>query len=79
MSDSVSESLAIARRINTCCDEFELALEAGQSPSIESFLAELPAQERETLLVELLGLEVDFRVARRERLSVSDYSVRFPV
>lgn len=79
MSDPVSESLAIARRINTCCDEFELALEAGQSPSIESFLAELPAQERETLLVELLGLEVDFRVARRERLSVSDYSVRFPV
>jgi serine/threonine-protein kinase len=78
MSGDASESLAAARRINTRCDEFELALTAGQAPSIEAFLADLPAQERETLLVELLGLEVDFRVARRERLSVSDYTTRFP-
>jgi len=78
MSSGTSESLAAARLINTRCDEFELALTAGQSPSIESFLTELPAQERETLLVELLGLEVDFRISRRERLSVGDYSARFP-
>ncbi len=78
MSDEVSESIATARRINTRCDEFEQALSAGQAPVIESYLSGLPPRERESLLLELLGLEADFRVMRREPLSVSDYATRFP-
>ncbi len=78
MSGTVSESLATARRVDARCDEFEQALAASQSPDIESFLTGLAAQEREALLVELLGLEVDFRVTRREQPAVSDYALRFP-
>ncbi len=76
--DDASASIAAARRNNTRCDEFEQALTAGQSPRIESYLADVPANEREQLLVELLGAEADFRVMRRERLSVGDYTARFP-
>lgn len=78
MSDIATESLAAARRVDARCDEFEQALAAGQSPAIEAALTGLPPPERRTLLLELLGLEVDFRMARAERPAVSDYADRFP-
>ncbi len=78
MSRDASASLAIARLIDARCDEFEQALAAGQSPTIESFLTGLPPENRQTLLVELLGLEIDFRVARGERPEAADYAMRFP-
>lgn len=78
MSREASESLAAAVRVDARCDEFEQALAAGHSPDIESFLTDLPSDERQALLVELLGLEVDCRVARREQPTVSDYATRFP-
>ena len=77
-SSDASKSLAAARLIDVRCDEFEQALTAGRSPGIEAFLNELPPQQRQSLLLELLGLEVDFRVARREKPVVSDYASRFP-
>ncbi len=78
MSDEASESLAAARRVDARCDEFEQALAAGLSPAIESFLFGLSPQVHQALLLELLGLEVDFRIARSERPTVGDYAVRFP-
>lgn len=78
MSDEASESLAAARRVDARCDEFELALATGKSPQIESFLTDLSASDRQTLLLELLGLELDFRVARGEQPKVGDYAKRFP-
>ena len=78
MSGDASESLAMARRVDTCCDDFEQALAAGQSPDIESFLADLPPLGRRALLLELLGIEIDFRVANGERPTVGDYVTRFP-
>lgn len=78
MSDEALESLAAARRVDARCDEFEQALTAGESPQIESFLSDLPADERASLLLELLGLEFDFRIARRERPEIAEYAARFP-
>lgn len=78
MHDGNSESLAVARLIDARCDEFEQALAAGQSPVIESYLTGLSPSERQTLLVELLGLKVDYRRARNERPTVGDYAGRFP-
>ncbi len=78
MSRDASASLVAARLIDARCDEFESALAAGQSPTIESFLTGLPPENRQTLLVELLGLEIDFRVARGERPEAADYAMRFP-
>ncbi len=78
MNGDASKSLAAARLIDVRCDEFEQALTAGRSPGIEAFLNGLPPQQRQSLLLELLGLEVDFRVARREKPVASDYALRFP-
>lgn len=78
MSEEASESLLAARRADARCDEFELALATGRSPQIESFLTDIPPAERQTLLLELLGLELDFRVARGEQPKVGDYAKRFP-
>lgn len=78
MTDGASESLAAARQLDARCDEFEQALVAGRTPQIESFLIELPLDSRVDLLLELLGLEVDFRVAQGEHPTVADYSRRFP-
>lgn len=78
MAEAAAESLAAARLIDAHCDAFERALTAGESPAIESFLADAPLHQREELLRELLGVELDFRVARGEEPVVSDYVARFP-
>ena len=78
MSSDASESLAAARLIDARCDEFEQALRAGRSPVIELFLTDLSDQHRQTLLLELLGLEIDYRATRGDELAVSDYAARFP-
>lgn len=76
MMDPHSESLAAARRMDARCDE--LALATGKAPQIEAFLTDLAESERAALLLELLGLEIDFRVARGEQPNVSEYAARFP-
>lgn len=78
MADEAAESLAAARMIDARCDAFQQALAAGQSVAIESFLADVPPPQRQTLLEELLGLDADFRIARHERPESSDYAERFP-
>ncbi len=78
MSEEEANSLTIARRVDARCDEFEHALAVGLPRSIESFLVGLEGEDRLTLLVELLVIEIDARLARHERPVVSDYSTRFP-
>ncbi len=78
MNGFSSLSVAAARRNDALCDEFEQTLIAGQSPAIESFLVGLPSSECQKLLVDLMGLEVDHRIARGERLVPSEYAIRFP-
>lgn len=74
---SDSESIAVARWIDARCDEFERALTAGDSPTIESFLAHARPQDRQALLLELLVTEVDYRLGRREQPHLDDYVRRF--
>lgn len=78
MDHEAAESLAAARRADAQCDEFERALLAGRSPSIEAFLAEWSSSDRHSLLLALLGLEIDWRVSRGERPTFAEYSARFP-
>ena len=78
MSEDEANSLTVARRVDARCDEFEHALAIGLPRSIESFLVGLEGEDRQTLLLELLGIEIDARLARQERPVISDYSHRFP-
>lgn len=78
MSNVESHSIAMAREIDRRCDEFELALAAGASPEIDASLQGIATSERDALLVELLGLEIDFQFAHGGQPKVEDYAKRFP-
>src|SRR5438045_3879205 len=66
-----------ARRINRLCDEFEDAWRGEHRPAIEAFLAQAAADERDELLRELIGLEIEFRRRAGERPDINDYCRRF--
>ncbi len=51
---------------------------AGQTPGVELFLQDGPADEQGTLLQELLRLEMRFRLQRGERLDAEEFLQRFP-
>ncbi|MCX7421308.1 MAG: serine/threonine-protein kinase [Planctomycetia bacterium] len=78
MTEEEANSLTIARRADARCDEFEHAFAVGLPRSIESFLVGLNADDRKTLLIELMGIEVDIRRSRHGRPVISDYLTRFP-
>jgi serine/threonine protein kinase len=80
MLNEASDSLAAARLIDARCDAFQHALTNGLSPKIEQFLIDIPLPHayRLLLLKELIGLEVDHRVACFEFPVPGDYAKRFP-
>ena len=78
MNDEDFDSLAIERRIDEVCDEFQRALADGKSPRIESFLADATPLMYLRLLKELLGLEIDYRLEKNQQPAPIDYAHRFP-
>ena len=73
-----SSEVLLNVRIDRICEEFEELLKSGQSPKIESYLAELPADHQGTLLEELLGLELDYRAKAGDSFTSEEYTLRFP-
>ncbi len=69
---------ALACVVDQACDRFEGAWRAGQRPAIEDFLAAVPPEAHEVLLVELIGLEVRYRRHAGETPQAQDYTARFP-
>jgi serine/threonine protein kinase len=74
----VPESLRVssARRVNDQCERFEAEWRAGRRPRIEGHLDETP--ERDTLLFELLKLELELRLGCGEHPTAQEYRARFP-
>jgi eukaryotic-like serine/threonine-protein kinase len=65
MNDDVQRqpklSLTAQRRIDRQCLAFEDAWQSGQRPSIEPYLQASPAEERPSLLRELIAVDVAYR------------------
>ena len=70
--------LDVARRLDPICDRFEDDWLAGRRPRLEEFLDRVPPADRLTLLAELLGLELDYRLRRGEHVEAEDYRRRLP-
>lgn len=64
--------------IDARCDDFQRALTSGESPRIETFVADTAPPYRLLLLQELIGLEADYRIAQLEHPTIKDYAERFP-
>lgn len=81
-SGRLTDSFTAARRVDDDCDRFEhewkLAASLDERPRIEAYLAsELPPAERQTLLVELVQLDVYYRRRAGDDCQLDDYLPRF--
>jgi len=67
-----------SKQIDAICDRFELAWDADSPPRIEEYLGLLPADDRRSLLGELLASELALRGRQDEVCDRAEYSERFP-
>ena len=71
--------IAALERIDDLCAEFERKWQTNEPASIESLLGgDVAPVERDVLLAELIGLEVDYRRRRGETPTEQEYLERFP-
>ncbi len=75
---AVSEPLQTALRLDQICDRFAAAQGAGQQPQIEWYLQGEKGREQALLLRDLLILELEDRLRRREHPRLEEYAARFP-
>ncbi|MFN7805983.1 MAG: hypothetical protein ACK5TO_18345 [Planctomycetaceae bacterium] len=66
------------QRIDELCDQFEADWRLGRAESIEAMLDRTLPENRRLLLRELLPIELERRVAARERLNLQAWLDRFP-
>jgi WD40 repeat protein len=83
MTDSLEqtgggESPSLDRLVDRICNRFEYAWRAGQSPTVEEYLAGQEGPERAALLPELLALEVFYRRRDGQQPTLEEYRARFP-
>ena len=71
-------SLSQAELVDAACDRFETTWRTGDWPCIEGYLDAVPPGCRQTLLLELLKLELELRTDVGETPTVDEYRVRFP-
>ena len=71
--------ISALEQIDDLCAEFERRWQSNQPQTIESALpAELPEDQRQLLLSELLVLEIDYRRRKGESPEAQEYMGRFP-
>lgn len=71
--------IAALESIDDRCAEFERQWQADQPATIESILAaDVPEEQRDVLLAELIVLEIDYRRRRGEVPTGQEYLQRFP-
>lgn len=68
----------IHQKLDHLCDRFEDAWQAGQSPGLDDFLRDGPADAQTELFEQLLRLELDYRRRRNERPIFDEYRQRYP-
>ena len=78
---SVDDALPIDVRqaIDACCDRFEQAWLAGETPRLGDYVGDVPASAAPFLLRELIAIEMEYaRDERGNRLALADVVARHP-
>ena len=70
--------LAVRCAVDSACTAFEDALRNGERPDLGRALAGFDGAGRAVLLVELIGLEVEYRRRAGEPAGLAEYLARFP-
>ena len=71
-------TLSEAELVDQACDRFETAWRSGDWPCIEGYLAAVAEPCRQTLLHELIKLELELRMKVGELPTAEEYRLRFP-
>src|SRR5262245_31297178 len=71
-------SLESLHRADEACLRFEDDLRAGRRPGVAAYLDDVPPDEREPLLAELLLLEWDYRFRADDSFYLEEYCRRYP-
>ena len=66
-----------AVQLNSICENFEVEYRSGNCPVIEDFLQKVPKPLHESLLAELLAIEIELSAVRTP-IKVGEYYRRFP-
>jgi serine/threonine protein kinase len=66
------------KRIGPICDAFEAEYRRGAEPVIEEYLSKVETTDRSALLLELVKLDREYRVASGKALPFAEYIARFP-
>ncbi len=74
--DDDTLALSVVERHDRICDRFEFAWQAGERPRLESFLHEVPEDERSVLFVALLRLEIES--CKADAPTPDEFVARFP-
>ncbi|MEZ6057549.1 MAG: serine/threonine-protein kinase [Planctomycetaceae bacterium] len=72
------ENLSAADQVDQLCDHFEGALRSGDRPVLDEYLSKVASEIRQRLLVELVGVELEWRAGQGEHPLVSELQARFP-
>ena len=65
-------------QINRWCDAFEQSWSGPQPASLTGFLESLPLEHRESILPELVVIDIEFKFQKKMRVDVADYASLFP-
>src|SRR5262245_59535093 len=77
-ADDDAVPFSMAKKIDAICDEFESAWQFRSRPDLQAFVSRVTAEERVSLLRELIHLDVAFRIRSGEIPKVSEYLEPFP-
>jgi len=75
--DDLRANLDIALQIDSVCDEFESRWKQGDRPDLEDYL-QSTTFPRQTLFVELVMIDINYRSQAGEAPTLEEYASRFP-
>jgi hypothetical protein len=78
MSENPKAELSKAECIDSFCDQFEAAWQGGNRRRLEDLLASAPDVPPGELFRALLAVEIELRLAAREKVTTGEYERRFP-
>jgi hypothetical protein len=82
MTELPPDTMALPPHLDQVCDRFEAAwketLAGKPRPRLEDFLSGISGPELQTLLLELLGLEIGYRRQLSDTPLLEEYRQRFP-
>ncbi len=72
------QDLQVQNLLDQLCDEFEDSWRQGKPPEISEFLKRTSPNLWETLFIELVRIDIEYRSASGQQSSIDEYAQRFP-